>query len=52
MKIGIMGAIPQEVDFIGEEMKVEKEVVLGGKTFYVGTLHVCDVILVFSRIGK
>jgi len=47
-----MGAIPQEVDLMRQEMEVEEEVLLGGRTFYVGTLHGCDVVLVFSRIGK
>jgi len=47
-----MGAIPQEVDLIRSDMNITEEVTLGGRTFYVGELHGCDVVLVFSRIGK
>ncbi len=47
-----MGAIPQEVDLIRSDMNIAEEVTLGGRTFYVGELHGCDVVLVFSRIGK
>ena len=48
-----MGAIPEEVDYIRNELTIKEEVSLGGeRTFYGGKLYDSDVVLVFSRMGK
>lgn len=52
MKIGIMGAMPEEVDIIREQMKDISEVEHGGRKYYLGKLNNTDVVLVFSRWGK
>ncbi len=52
MKIGIMGAMLEEVQHIRERMDVRGERSIGGRTFYHGTLGDHDVVLVFSRWGK
>jgi adenosylhomocysteine nucleosidase len=52
MKIGIMGAMPQEIDLLKASMDIYKEELLGGRTFTSGKLHGFDIVLVFSRWGK
>ena len=52
MKIGVMGAIPQEVDLIRNEMKVREMVTIAGRDYYSGQLHGSDVVVVFSQWGK
>lgn len=47
-----MGAILEELSFLKSEMHIEREVHLGKRTFYIGKLHGCDVVLVFCRVGK
>lgn len=50
--IGIMGAMPEEVDSIRAHMTDVKEVDHGNRKYYVGKIHHHDVVLVFSRWGK
>lgn len=52
MKIGIIGAMPQEIDLVRAAMTTQHRTVLGGNSFYSGSLHGCDVVLAFSRCGK
>ncbi|SCA58567.1 5'-methylthioadenosine/S-adenosylhomocysteine nucleosidase [Chlamydiales bacterium SCGC AB-751-O23] len=52
MKFGIMGAMPQEVDLIKNEMLIESKKTIGNRTFYSGSLYGSEVILAFSRWGK
>ncbi len=52
MKLGIIGAMHQEVDRLIELMHCEKQTVLGMRTFYEGNLFGMQVVLVFSRWGK
>lgn len=52
MKIGIMGAMIEEVELIKHEMAVSKEDNIGGRTFISGTLNGFETVLVFSRWGK
>lgn len=52
MKIGIMGAMPEEIQSLLQYMQVEKVVECAGRNYHVGTLFGCDAILVFSRWGK
>lgn len=51
-RIGILGALPREVRLFQEEMKVEKVVDEGGRTFMMGKLWGKDVVLGISLYGK
>lgn len=51
-KIGILGAIPEEVGILKDYMDEIEEVNLGGRAFYTGKLFGKDIVLVFSRWGK
>jgi adenosylhomocysteine nucleosidase len=52
MKIGIIGAMHQEVDKLIAEMHCRQQTVKGKRTFYEGSLYGKEVVLVFSRWGK
>lgn len=52
MKIGIIGAMEQEITLLRDRLEKLKTVEEGGCTFYTGTLHGKDVILLKSGIGK
>lgn len=52
MRIGIMGAMPEEVDSIRTHMRNCKEIYTGGRCYYVGQINQHEVVLVFSRWGK
>jgi adenosylhomocysteine nucleosidase len=47
-----MGAMIEEVQHLVEEMTTEHKEVIGGKTYYRGTLWGRDVVLAFSKWGK
>lgn len=50
--IGIMGAIPQEVDGIIAILQDKKATAIGNRTYYQGLLGKQQVVVVYSRIGK
>lgn len=50
--IGIMGALPEEIDFILPLIAQKQSVRLGKRTFYTGFINEQKVVVVFSRIGK
>lgn len=52
MRIGIMGAMPEEVDSIHELMTETKSTQHGNRTYHQGRIHDIEVVLVFSRWGK
>ncbi|PIQ44082.1 MAG: 5'-methylthioadenosine/S-adenosylhomocysteine nucleosidase [Gammaproteobacteria bacterium CG11_big_fil_rev_8_21_14_0_20_46_22] len=52
MTIGIMGAMPEEVDIIREQMTDIEETEHGSRKYYKGKINDTDVVLVFSRWGK
>lgn len=52
MKIGIMGAMIQEVELIKATMEIENEETIAGRVFISGKLEGFDTVLVFSRWGK
>lgn len=52
MKIGIIGAIEEEVRLLMEEIEVLSEETIGMRTYYTGNLFGKQVILVYSRCGK
>ncbi|MEC4113664.1 5'-methylthioadenosine/adenosylhomocysteine nucleosidase [Myroides pelagicus] len=50
--IGILGAIPEEVNGIIHSLTNVTEVVIGGRKYYKGLLYGVNVVVVYSRIGK
>ncbi|HET6511381.1 MAG TPA: 5'-methylthioadenosine/adenosylhomocysteine nucleosidase [Candidatus Kapabacteria bacterium] len=52
MRIGIMGAMVEEVQHLVEGMRVEQKELAGSKTYYRGELWGRDCVLAFSKWGK
>lgn len=52
MKIGIIGAMEEEVALLKENMEVTVEQVVGTCKYYIGKMHGADVVLLQSGIGK
>lgn len=52
MKIGILGAMPEEVSCIEKLMEVSNRKEIGSRTYVEGTISNIDVVLTFSRWGK
>lgn len=52
MKIGIMGAMTQEVSLIAESLVNKNLVDLGNRSYHTGQIDEHDIFLVFSRWGK
>jgi adenosylhomocysteine nucleosidase len=52
MKLGIIGAMPQEIDEIAREFAQTGCERIGGREYHVGTFAGVDAVLVFSRWGK
>ena len=52
MKIGIIGAMQQEVAILKDALEQRQEISQGGCTYYSGKLHGVEVILLQSGIGK
>lgn len=52
MKIGIIGAMEEEVSLLIEAMEEKKESVYAGMTFFEGVLRKKQVVIVQSGIGK
>lgn len=51
-RIGILGAIPQEINGFLTLLQDVTESLIGGRTYYQGTLGSQSVVVVYSRIGK
>lgn len=52
MKIGIMGALEEEVRNIKHLMEIKKEEILGDRIFFSGNIFNHDITLVVSKLGK
>lgn len=52
MKIGIIGAMQEEVQLLIKDIQVTKTDNIGMREYYSGTLYDRDVVIVFSRWGK
>ena len=50
--IGIMGAMPEEIDGILALLSNLKELAVGKRTYYSGQINGIDTVIVFSRWGK
>jgi len=51
-RIGILGAMPEEISGIVSLLKNKTEVTKGMRTYYLGTINNVEVVVVFSRWGK
>lgn len=51
-RIGILGAMPEEISGLVALLKNKEELVKGMRTYYIGTINEIDVVVVFSRWGK
>src|SRR6188768_1427880 len=51
-RIGILGAMPEEISGIVSLLKEKTEVLKGMRTYYSGTINHVEVVVVFSRWGK
>lgn len=52
MKIGIIGAMEEEIQLLGEDIKILSEETIAMRKYYNGILFGKEVTLVFSRWGK
>ncbi|MHC5201032.1 5'-methylthioadenosine/adenosylhomocysteine nucleosidase [Myroides sp. LJL119] len=50
--IGILGAIPQEINGIVDLLNNRSEKTIANRTYYQGTINNQNVVVVYSRIGK
>ncbi len=51
-RLGIIGAMDEEIEILKGHMEIEETVSLAGMSFYKGAIENIDVILVRSGIGK
>ena len=51
-KIGIIGALDEEIELLKNEINLKEKVEIAGRTFYVGKLEGQKIILVKSGVGK
>lgn len=51
-RLGIISAMSVELKALVEAAEIEKEETIAGNTFYIGTLHGVDVVLVKGGVGK
>lgn len=50
--IGIMGALPEEIDGVVNLLQNKEEHRFGKRIYYTGTINKQNVVVVYSRIGK
>jgi adenosylhomocysteine nucleosidase len=51
-RIGILGAMPEEINDIVSLLKDRKDLTKGMRTYHTGTINDVEVVVVFSRWGK
>lgn len=52
LKIGILGAMLEEISSIKELMTVDRKITIANRTYYEGTINNMEIVVVFSRWGK
>jgi len=52
MKIGIMGAMEEEISLFHNKIKILSQETIGLRNYSIGKLHNRDIVLTFSRWGK
>lgn len=50
--IGIMGAMPEEIEGVARLLTDRQEITTGNRTYYTGCLNGIQTVVVFSRWGK
>jgi adenosylhomocysteine nucleosidase len=50
--IGIIAAMPEEIEHIEKHANIKEKRTFGGREFHIGTLCGKDVVIVLARIGK
>jgi adenosylhomocysteine nucleosidase len=51
-RIGIIGAMPQEIEGVLELLESKEQRIIGGRTYYTGRIDRKEVVVVFSHWGK
>jgi adenosylhomocysteine nucleosidase len=52
MRVGIIGAMDEEVDLLRSKLENREDTILAGSEFYTGKIEGLDVVLLKSGIGK
>jgi adenosylhomocysteine nucleosidase len=52
MKIGIMAAVPEEINTIHNDIQFHEVIDRAERQFYLGKYESIDLVLVYSRVGK
>src|SRR5437870_1461374 len=52
MKLGIIGAMPQEIDLIVEHLDRDQMTEIAGRAYHEGRFEGVESVVVFSRWGK
>lgn len=52
MKIGLIAAVPEEINTLHHDLSFTDEVTYAERTYYIGHYNNTEIILVYSRIGK
>ncbi|HZK76102.1 MAG TPA: 5'-methylthioadenosine/adenosylhomocysteine nucleosidase [Candidatus Kapabacteria bacterium] len=52
MKLGLIGAMPQEIESIAEDLETESIESVAGRSYHIGRFAGVECVLVFSRWGK
>lgn len=50
--VGIMGAMPEEINGVIQLLAERKEIVIGARSYYTGYINKTKVVVVFSKWGK
>lgn len=52
MRIGVVGAMAEEIDRLRQDLQLDAETVIGMRTYASGRLYGSEAVVVFSRYGK
>lgn len=52
MKIGLIAAVPEEINTLHQDLSFADELVYAERTYYIGNYNDAEIVLVYSRIGK
>ena len=52
MKVGVLGAVPEEVELLNQDLAAAGKDIVGNRTYRFGRLYGQEVILAHARMGK
>ncbi len=52
MPIGILAAMPEELEHVLRDVRADRVITRGGRTYHHGTLHGVECVATLSRVGK